>query len=794
MESSKESVSVDQNSGLQSFKTVLAKEREYLSKRRVAVGLKPDLGGLSQTAFCALALSGGGIRSASFALGVMQYLAKRDYLKRFDYLSTVSGGGYIGSSLMWLLHQKRHDPAAGEDRFLFNTSSDGFPYGALKRDVPQGTEGKSDTLGESQSEAAGIHSNSNDYQWALLDRLRQRGNYLSPGAGITIFSLLSTLIRGSFLSLLTFFPLLTVFFMLMQGLAVVAGWLPYELTAAHWVCVLIIVLAFANSLWYAFQSLKRNETNSAVSYSLRRDFERRTGMLLVAFLVLLFLGLIPIVHQLFENPGSIFKGRETQLGFALSTMGMVATGIGYSADKSKLSKTATSIKQQLWPWLAAGSLLFGLLLLSHLYAVTILGYFKGFPLLPSDQIGGLLLFVAVLAAGLFVGRFPNINYLTLHRYYRDRLMEVFLPNADIDSLRRRDCDKGANEADEFCLSDLENSNPIAPLHLINANVVLSDSVDRKCAGRGGDSFVLSARFSGSKSTGWCKTTELADGNFSLATAMASAGAAANPNTGVGGEGPFRNPAYSLLMSLLNIRLALWIANPWFVLSFKKGRKRSPSPTFYDPVLSCLLSGLKSKRPKKDSYSGRDPSFAQDEFNKYLEISDGGHFENLGLYELVRRRVKTILLLDAGADPDYQFSDIANAIEKVRVDFGVSIDIRVDDLTPTHSCNPHGICYSKTAVVSGDINYPDGQQGKLIFLKTCFTQDLPPDLISYKITNPSFPDQSTGDQFFDEKQFEAYRELGYALARELDKELIVAEGSSEGGQHSVDPISLLFPEH
>ncbi len=53
-----------------------------------------------------LALSGGGIRSATFCLGVLQALAKAGVLKRLDYLSTVSGGGYVGSFIgAWIARE-----------------------------------------------------------------------------------------------------------------------------------------------------------------------------------------------------------------------------------------------------------------------------------------------------------------------------------------------------------------------------------------------------------------------------------------------------------------------------------------------------------------------------------------------------------------------------------------------------------------------------------------------------------------------------------------------------------------
>ena len=166
----------------------------------------------------------------------------------------------------------------------------------------------------------------------------------------------------------------------------------------------------------------------------------------------------------------------------------------------------------------------------------------------------------------------------------------------------------------------------------------------------------------------------------------------------------------------------------------------------------------------------------DENRRHLELTDGGHFENLGLYELVRRRVGTIIVSDAGVDKDFKFGDLANAIEKVRTDFGVSIrfepeDEVLDNLLPGSASNSKLTDLYKLAMqgyVKGKIKYPQKNnspafEGWIFLLKTTMTKNLPADLYSYKAQHNDFPDQPTSDQFFDEKQFEAYRELGYRLA-------------------------------
>ncbi len=153
---------------------------------------------------------------------------------------------------------------------------------------------------------------------------------------------------------------------------------------------------------------------------------------------------------------------------------------------------------------------------------------------------------------------------------------------------------------------------------------------------------------------------------------------------------------------------------------------------------------------------------------YLQLSDGGHFENLGVYELVRREVDLIILCDGAADEGFSFKDFGNLVEKVRLDFGAQIHIDLDPLIPQESGEwPYGLeKLARSGHQIGVIEYSSGKTGFLVYIKTTLTEGLPADLYSYKLAHRNYPDESTGDQFFDEKQFEAYRELGYQLGKQM----------------------------
>jgi hypothetical protein len=158
-------------------------------------------------------------------------------------------------------------------------------------------------------------------------------------------------------------------------------------------------------------------------------------------------------------------------------------------------------------------------------------------------------------------------------------------------------------------------------------------------------------------------------------------------------------------------------------------------------------------------------------NDYVYLSDGGHFDNMGLYELVRRGCRFIVICDGEEDGDLKFGGIAAAIRRCRMDFGVDIALDLRSLE-----RPKDSLYGSRHVVVGTIRYPgsckdtdepgkkDNSDGVVVYLKASLTGDEPADVLSYKKEHPAFPYDSTTDQWFTESQFESYRTLGYHVAR------------------------------
>ncbi len=211
----------------------------------------------------------------------------------------------------------------------------------------------------------------------------------------------------------------------------------------------------------------------------------------------------------------------------------------------------------------------------------------------------------------------------------------------------------------------------------------------------------------------------------LGNALAISGAAASPNMGY-----HSSPALTFLMAVFNVRLGWWAGNT----------RHNSTWNVFGPRLALYL-GLE--------LVGRT-----DDENKFVYLSDGGHFENLGLYELVRRKCRYIIASDGGCDPDYSFGDLGNAIQKCRRDLGADILINVNKLRPKS-----GERLSESHYALGKIKYSDGSEGTLLYLKSSLTKTDRQDVQSFASKTKAFPHDTTANQFFNEDRFESYRALG-----------------------------------
>ena len=248
------------------------------------------------------------------------------------------------------------------------------------------------------------------------------------------------------------------------------------------------------------------------------------------------------------------------------------------------------------------------------------------------------------------------------------------------------------------------------------------------------------------------------GPITLGTALTISGAAASPNMGY-----HSSPAVTLLMTLLNVRLGWWLGNPAAV-----------QDQWYHRFLNGLGISLNTRLdPRRTVHRRPDPShsvlpllneaFGQtnDEYS-YVYLSDGGHFDNLGLYEMVRRRCKVIIVSDASCDPEFKLDDLGNALRKIQNDMGVTIDLREVLLFPRERKRQKNKYCAVGEIRYRDVDGPNASDGILIYLKPALHKREPADVYNHSRSNRHFPHEPTANQWFSEAQFESYRKLGYEL--------------------------------
>jgi hypothetical protein len=349
--------------------------------------------------------------------------------------------------------------------------------------------------------------------------------------------------------------------------------------------------------------------------------------------------------------------------------------------------------------------------------------------------------LGLIGVAVAIAYLTNLNKFSLHAMYRDRLIRAYLGASNKD--RKENRFTGFDEDDNVRMHRLWTDNKSKRLlHVVNVALNLVHGKKLAWQDRKATSFTFSPLHCGSFENGIgyrrTKTDSAGYGHrdgISLGTAITISGAAASPNMGY-----HSSPVVTFILTLLNVRLGAWLGNP--------GRKGDN--TFYlgYPRLSI--------RPILSEAFG-----LTDDTSPYVYLSDGGHFENLGLYEMVLRRCHYIVVSDAGQDPICSFTDLGEAVRKIRIDLGISIDFSESISIYPRRDEPNEA--GRYAAI-GRIRYSmvDGEgieDGVLIYIKPACYGDEPRDIYEYFKRNPAFPHESTGDQFFSESQFESYRMLG-----------------------------------
>jgi hypothetical protein len=808
----------------------------------------------TDTDLSALCLSGGGIRSATFALGVMQGLARFDLLRHFHYLSSVSGGGYIASWLSAWRHRV----------------SDDVVFKALNISM---------TTGEEAPELTGIRADS---------------NYLTPRLGLLsadTWTVVALYIRNLLLNWLLFVPFFMGCFMFPRLCVAILSYVSsvahfpglfHELrlagaafttfglacsiygrfcrqgqwlTDARFRLLALLPLVTSGALFTIAAVAESASTDAPSMLALSAD-NLGTGaawgaaVYFLAWLVGRSLSL-PVVDPTEKQIEPLDVAFWTLCGAlvgVLSTMGMIAIASGILSSDSVDATRASVIlglsgfvlayligelfyvglasfsrkgdMDREWlarssGWLSAVAVGWALFSVVSLYAPDALSYgwnglvaavaggasgivtlvlgssgltaatkaaqtLKSVPLmrlagaaavifailiasllaLLDRQLESVLLdhdfpflrtpveidvclLIVLIGIAVLLSTCINVNRFSMHALYANRLIRAFLGSARV----------GDRQPDPFTGFEPQVAGDKL-FHVINATLNVVSSENRAWQERKAEPFTMSRLYCGNPYVRYRRTATYGGkdkGGLTLGTAMAISGAAVSPNQGYNSS-----PLIGFLLMLFNVRLGWWLGSPKTAAYSLEGPRLSLSPALRE------LAG-----------DTTDDS-------QWIYLSDGGHFENLGLYEMVRRRCRTIVVSDAGCDPTCSFEDLGNAVRKIYIDFGVSIEFAPLEIQPRQSPPVPGLRFA-----IGSIKYPGSTRlGWLLYLKPTYQGTERADVRSYATGHPTFPHESTTDQWFSESQLESYRALGASIT-----EYICSGGAGVEAGAMPEPLTL-----
>jgi hypothetical protein len=401
----------------------------------------------------------------------------------------------------------------------------------------------------------------------------------------------------------------------------------------------------------------------------------------------------------------------------------------------------------------------------------------GWPWL-GNELRWLTAALAMSGLAALLGWRLDINQFSMHSFYRNRLTRCYLGASNLK--RNPSPVTGFDERDsnDLYIHELRAPDYPGPIPIFCCAMNITTGEDLAWQERKAASFALTPAYSGYSVSwtewrenlsfnGFVPTKMLYPGGPTVATAMAASGAAVSPNWGY-----HTQSATAFLLTMFDARLGLWIPNPR--RSAVAGRRKEkaaipPSSPRFAPfwLINELLGSV-------------------DDTSKYVYVTDGGHFDNMGLYELVRRRCYRIVICDAEEDGNYDYDGIGSAIRKCRIDFGAEIKLDLADLSPNTKS-----LLSPAHIVRGTIRYPETPLGEeyegiVTYIKASLTAKAPPplppaggapaasapgtvklpdvpgDVQSYKLQHEDFPHDSTAEQWFTESQFESYRRLGQSV--------------------------------
>lgn len=852
-------------------------EQAAIAERRAANKLDPRA---PQVGF---ALSGGGIRSATFCLGLFQALARQNMIRRIDYLSTVSGGGYFGSFLGAAFNRDDGNADKVEDELKDNHS---WSVCWLRENgrflSPNGSGDNWLTAAVALRNWVALHfviltfaflliglgvllrayvgylnlDASTEPAWTQVERFfweRPIGADPAPGAaaaralpadagGVSAF--LDLRFRLSPWFVLPVLP----FALLMVPTAI-----------SYWFTQVIPLMAAMRGLVSVFRRSAR--TISAL------EFARRAQTFLTrGFMIGLMLTTCCLLYALIDTVGQNVYARWAENDFAFPALwaGLTGTGFALYGFAARLVVYLESLLGRKRVRLTFDMIALGLALLwitLILCGLSVLAYgfawrwqdishASGYPEMTGAKPLMIAVGVTFVLSWILSRSFGFVNLSSMQQMYAARLARAYLGATNPN--RRQHENHNMTElipGDEVPLARYAPHRHGGPLHLINVTVnetisgrTQIERRDRKgllmslgpCGlSVGTDAHALWVAREAKGSEASAAVNALADRQereiepitgpvqastphalesrvpwggaivsrrpknhprieaLSIGRWVAISGAAFT--TGTGAQTTL---GLSLLLGLANVRLGYW---------WNSGIPPYRSPDVRPNVIELLSRAINWLLPVQSCLTNEFFARFHGPSRRHWYLSDGGHFENTGCYELIRRRVPLIICSDAGQDAKYQFEDLANLVRKARTDFGAEIQIvcrggegtkddpgvefpmptleqvvhpelrdvigSPEDFTSLADAaeaeTPQPPPASRRHALLARIHYLDTNTFSwLLMIKPSLMGDEAIDVIQYQQTHPLFPQEPTSDQYFDEAQWESYRKLGEHIGIEL----------------------------
>jgi hypothetical protein len=791
-------------------RSIPAHEQDALDQRRKLNKIDPEKPTIG------LALSGGGVRSATFCIGLLRALAKNGVLHRFDYLSTVSGGGYAGSAFGRLFSPKV-SPADVEkgladdgSLLLWWLRSNGrylVPAGA--RDLLQTWASQLRGFIATQFEVTTL--------LGLLSCLIVLPHMLGHRWDASSVLLLQSTLWWVLMSIAGWVAIVTAFvywwardpgdgsgwgdFVICVSTSVMAVYLlgPILLTAngGQGKTVMVVLGSILLAVPVARIWLLIRGTRPAQD-RVRYTIELSTALKYV--LLLFALSIADLISWFLADQvgqGAVHSSVLTSAG--LAAMLVAVARFALPMLQSRVGKTSLAQLPLALMANLCGLILIALLVLFWLSALQyfvfiarlsaintwmhwLIAIFPGITHVSAADTWLRWLTVAIpcLAYVCLTGsNLQLINRSSLHSFYRSRIARTYVAVGNSPDAKKREgptrfqvsplAPKSPGNADKVRkLTELLDGDDIdlpsyvpheygGPIHLINCciNQTIDDRTDAYNADRKGIYLTVSSL---GLETG-TKLPQLHDPSANplkdntLSEWIAISGAAAGS-----GMGSLTRTGTAAMFFLSGFRLGYW----W--------RNRLNMKNFW-------WSHLGKSRAAMQEMLARFPGLQ----SPVWYLSDGGHFDNSGVYSLLKRELGLIVLADCGADPAYVFADMENLIRKARIDLDTTIDFIDPDSLPIGIgealCDRFGTPDSimpspgNQHLLLARITYASGASGCLLVVKPRLYCELPLDVAGYADRHRDFPQQSTAEQFFDESQWESYCRLGEVLGMSIDARLM-----------------------